>query len=55
MAINRRTPMTTEERARVSKKVQFMMREERQKPKDERRSQDQIVAIAYDVVRRGEA
>lgn len=48
-----RTPLTTEQRLRVSKKIQKMKREEKKKPKGDRMTDDQIFGKAYGMVRGG--
>jgi chorismate mutase len=55
MAEKRRIPLNTAQRAKAAKKIAKMKREEKSKPKDERRSEEQIVAIAMDMVREGRA
>lgn len=54
MAERRRVPLSSEGRVRVGKKIAKMMREEREKPKEDRRSKEQITAIAFDMERRGD-
>jgi hypothetical protein len=50
----KKKPLPTHKRRAVSKFVADEMHNERKKPEDERRSMDQILAIGYSKVRKGE-
>ena len=54
MTMSSKKPLNTHQRRALSKFVADEMHREKEKPKDERRKKDQILAIGYKKVRSGE-